>query len=140
MFCFSKLCIYDFFFFDFVSLPLISNHMGEKNFKRHHLWKYITDSLPYFKFWIFAIFFFFFVFINMGSSYGRKKLQPTCVKVHNRFAPKHSCIITPRKGLYQSCIKNCEISNFGFGANFFVLFCKRLVVKWNGSTFRRPLV
>ena len=29
---------------------------------------------------------------------------------------------TPRKGLYQSCIKNCEISNFGFLANFFVLF------------------
>ncbi len=29
---------------------------------------------------------------------------------------------TPRKGLYQSCIKNCEISNLGFLANFFVIF------------------
>ncbi len=29
---------------------------------------------------------------------------------------------TVRKGLYQSCIKNCEISNFGFLANFVVLF------------------
>ncbi len=29
---------------------------------------------------------------------------------------------TPNKGLYQSCIKNCEISNFGFLAIFFVLF------------------
>ena len=25
---------------------------------------------------------------------------------------------TPRKGVYQSCIKNCEISNFGFLAFF----------------------
>ena len=33
---------------------------------------------------------------------------------------------TPRKGLYQSCIKNYEISNFGFMANFFVLFLRRL--------------
>ncbi len=29
---------------------------------------------------------------------------------------------TPRKGLYQSCIKNFEILNFGFLANFFYLF------------------
>ncbi len=29
---------------------------------------------------------------------------------------------TARNGLYQSCIKNCEISNFGFLAIFFVLF------------------
>ncbi len=27
-----------------------------------------------------------------------------------------------REGLYQSCSKNCEISNFGFLAIFFVLF------------------
>ncbi len=30
---------------------------------------------------------------------------------------------TPGEGLYQICSKNCEISNFGFLANFFVLFC-----------------
>ncbi len=29
---------------------------------------------------------------------------------------------TPEEGLYQSCSKNCEISNFGFLAIFFVLF------------------
>ncbi len=30
---------------------------------------------------------------------------------------------TPTKnGLYQSCIKNCEISNFGFLANLVILF------------------
>ncbi len=29
---------------------------------------------------------------------------------------------TPKKGLCQSCMKNCEISNFGFLANVFVLF------------------
>ena len=30
---------------------------------------------------------------------------------------------TPRKGLYQSCIKNCErITNYGFGAIFFCSF------------------
>ncbi len=29
---------------------------------------------------------------------------------------------TPRKGIYQSCIKNFEILKFGFLANFFVLF------------------
>ncbi len=29
---------------------------------------------------------------------------------------------TPRKGVYQTCIKNCEISNFGFLAIFFFFF------------------
>ena len=29
---------------------------------------------------------------------------------------------TPGEGLYQNCSKNCEISNFGFFANVFVLF------------------
>ncbi len=29
---------------------------------------------------------------------------------------------TPKKGLYRSCIKNCEISNFGFLTTFIVLF------------------
>ncbi len=31
-------------------------------------------------------------------------------------------MLTPGEGLYQSCSKNCVISNFGFLAFFFVLF------------------
>ncbi len=33
---------------------------------------------------------------------------------------------TPGEGLYQSCSKNCEISNFGFLAIFFCSFLGRL--------------
>ncbi len=48
-----------------------------------------------------------------------KKLQTTsCLKVHNRFAPKFSH--TPRKGIYQSCIKNCSISICGKKKLFFL--------------------
>ncbi len=52
---------------------------------------------------------------------------------------------TPGKGLYKSCIKHCEISNFGFWHFFFcrltwesvesckcAISCKPLVVKRNG--------
>ncbi len=137
---FLKIVYLWFFFFRFCFVAVNIEPYGRKKLQTTSPLKVHNRFTPIFQILDFCHFFFFFVFIIMGSSYGRNKLQPTCVKVHNRFAPKHSCIITPRKGLYQSCIKNCEISNFGFGANFFVLFCKRLVVKWNGSTFRRPLV
>ncbi len=40
------------------------------------------------------------------------------LKVHIGFTPKKS-MHTPRKGLYQICSKNCEISNFGFLPFFF---------------------
>ncbi len=33
-------------FYDFFSFSLTWDHMAEKNFKRHLLWNYITDSLP----------------------------------------------------------------------------------------------
>ena len=40
---------------------------------------------------------------------------------------------TPRKGLYQSCIKNCEISNFGFFSNIFCSFFGRLTWESMGN-------
>ncbi len=43
-FCFSKYCIFDFLwlFFRFVNM----GPYGRKHFKRHLLWKYVTDSFP----------------------------------------------------------------------------------------------
>ncbi len=49
---------------------------------------------------------------------------------------------TPGEGLYQSCSKNCEISNFGFLAFFFVLLfwgrsknVQRIVKFWTFGIF-----
>ncbi len=38
-----------------------------------------------------------------------------------------------RKGLYQSCIRNWEISNFGFSANFVILFLGHLTWESMGN-------
>ncbi len=55
--------------------------------------------------------------------YGRKKIFQTAspLKVHMRFTPK-TIMPTLRKGLYQSCPRNCEMSTFGFFFSFFFLF------------------
>ena len=51
-----------------------------------------------------------------------EKLERTSpLKVHKRLASQ-KFMHTARKGFYQSCIKDCEISNFGFFANFLGLF------------------
>ncbi len=44
------------------------------------------------------------------------------LKVHNRFAPKNSCILLGRVSTKVIYIKNCEISNFGFLAISFLFW------------------
>ena len=43
---------------------------------------------------------------------------------------------TPMKGLYQSCIKNCEISNFGFLGNFFYSFFLERLTWWSMENYK----
>ncbi len=56
---------------------------------------------------------FFFVFVNMGP-YGRTKTLNDISSESAQQICSQKFMHTPRKGLYQNCIKNCEISNFGF--------------------------
>ncbi len=44
---------------------------------------------------------------------------------------------TPGEGLYQSCSKNCEISNFGFLPIFFVFVN---MGPYGGKSFKRHLL
>ena len=62
--------------------------------------------------------FFFFAFIKMGP-YGRKSSDDVLSESTQQIcSPKFRR--TPKKGLYQSCIKSCEISSVRFLANIFV--------------------
>ncbi len=136
--CFSKFLMFDFFlrfFFVFVNM----GPYRRKNFKRHLLWKYITDLLQNImhtsreglyqscikfgeisNFVFLHFFFFFFVFVNMGPY---EKNFPSDILSES---PQQICsqkwVHSARTGHYQSCIKNCEVSNFGFW-HFFCCCC-----------------
>ncbi len=50
-----------------------------------------------------------------------EKFQATSpLKVYIRFTPQKNHVYSYRKGLYKSCVKICEILNFGFLPFFFV--------------------
>ena len=66
----------------------------------------------------------FFRFVNMGS-YGKKTSNDILSESAQQICFQQF-MHTPRKGLYQSCKKNCEISNFGFFAIFLFFFFGRL--------------
>ena len=59
----------------------------------------------------FLQFFFFFSFSLIWDHMGEKTLNGISSESAQQFPT--------RDGLYQSCIKNCEISNFGFLTFFF---------------------
>ena len=69
-------------------------------------------------FWIFAKLF----SLSLASGHMGEKNSNDILSESAQQICSQKFMHTPRKGLYQSCIKNCEISNFGFLANFFVLF------------------
>ncbi len=53
---------------------------------------------------------------------GEKKTSNDILSESTKQICSRKVMHTPKKGLYRCCIKNCEISNFGFLANFSVLF------------------
>ncbi len=136
------------FFYHFFFVLVNMGPYGRENFKWHLLWNYITDSLQKkpvhtskeglqqvcINFKIgeisnFGFCQFVFVFVNIGPYNMRDKTSNDILSENTQQICSQKFMHTPRKGLYQSCIKNCEISNFGFLAFFFfVLFLGRL--KW----------
>ncbi len=68
----------------------------------------------------FLIFYDFFSFSLTWDNMGEKTSNDISSESAHQICSQ-KFMHTPRKGLYQSCIKNCEISNFGFLAIFF--FC-----------------
>ena len=84
----------------------------------------------------FNFFIFYDFFVNMGP-YGRKKSNDISSESKHHI---HSQKImrTSRKGLYQSCSKHCEISNFGFFCQFFFVFVN--MGPYRGKSFKRHLL
>ena len=78
-----------------------------------------------------ANFLFVFVFVNMGP-HGRTNFKRHLVWKYTRhlLPPKKKNRHTLRMSLYQSCIKNCEISNFGFLRFFLFFFIARRGLTW----------
>ncbi len=100
--------------------PVFSEAVMQINAKFGGKVPFLLISRRFFCFSKFCIFDFlriFFIFVNMGPNM-RKTSNDTSSE--NTY-PIHSqkFMHTSREGLYQSCIKIGEISNFGFLPNFF---------------------
>ena len=74
---------------------------------------------------------FFFVSVNMGP-YGRKNSNDILSESAQQICSQ-TFMHTSRKGLYQSCIKNCEISVLDFFLQFFLFFLGAFNMVVNGE-------
>ncbi len=95
----------------------------------HHI------SRPIFFFVLFFKIFNFLFFVNYGTIWEKKFKRHLIWKYTSHSLPK--TMHTSRKGLYQSCSKNCEISNFGF-LSFFFVFVN--MGPYGGKSFKRDLL
>ncbi len=86
----------------------------------------------------FSIFYdLFFVSFSLTWDHGRKKSNDISSEItHQIHYPK--IMHTPREGLYQSCSKNCELSNFEFLPFFFM--SSLTYGTRSGQSFKRHLL
>ncbi len=92
------------------------------------------------KFCIFDFLRFFFSFLLTWDHIGEKCQTTSPLKVHITFTPP-KIMHTHMVGLYQSCSKNWEISNFGFLPFFFFSFSltwDHMGVKVTASPLKEP--
>ena len=76
--------------------------------------RYLSTIFPdhFFSFQKFIFYDLFLFFVNIGHMGEKNSNDISFESTHHIHSPKIRH--TSRKGLYQSCWKNCEISNFGF--------------------------